>query len=368
MKTIVVNGANGYVASHFISDLLKNKYKVVALVRPNHQSPAERMKNVLEEIDGGENVDMSNLKVFGYSLNDIDFSIPKDDLKEIFRDEVDYFHFAASLKYDKKSAKEIFSTNVEGVENSVKIFSEYASASSRFFYIGTAYSCGKFEGTFEEKFYPNEDISYFRNYYEQSKRFAENIVKENVLSNKLNAHIIRLSQVVGNHTTGITLTDYGIFDFAKRIHNLAKRYPNEVVRIHVDPSSSQNLIPVDTVTKHLTKVVGEAEVPEIMNFVSNKSVLNNHIIETLNKMISIRLIPLKKLKRETMNPIERLVSVGMSFSDSYTETNISFDSRQRDEFTNNSETGPDNDSVTKMLTYFIEKISDKRIKQKSTVA
>jgi len=171
-----------------------------------------------------------------------------------------------------------------------------------------------------------------------------------------------LSQVVGNHETGITKTDYGIFDFARRVYNLAARYPNEVVRVQVDPDSTQNLIPIDTVTKHLTQVVEESKVPPIMNFVSGKSIRNSHIIETLNKMIPIRLIPLKQLEREIMNPVERLVSVGMSFTESYTSTNILFDTRNRDQFINNTENGPDNHSVAMMLKYFIEGLTQKKKK------
>ena len=198
MKTIVINGANGYVASHFISNLLKQKYKVIALVRANKMPPEKRMKKVLAAINSDETLDTSNLKIIGYSLLDENFSIPEKDMRDIFHDNVDYFHFAASLKYDKKSKDEIFSANVNGVENSINVFSKYATQSSRFFYIGTAYSCGRFEGVFEEKFYENKDISAFRNYYEQSKRFAENIVKTNIQKNRINGHIIRLSQVVGN--------------------------------------------------------------------------------------------------------------------------------------------------------------------------
>ena len=368
MKTVVINGANGYVASHFISNLLKQKYKVVALVRTNKRSPQERMIKVLADINDGENVEYPNLKVIGYSLCDEDFSIPRDELKRIFRGNVDYFHFAASLKYDKKSVDEIFSTNINGVENSIKVFSNYATPGSRFFYIGTAYSCGRLDGIFEEKFYENKDISAFRNYYEQSKRFAENIIKVNIQKNGLNGHIVRLSQVAGNQKTGITKTDYGIFDFAKRMFSLANRYPNEIIRVHVDPDSSQNLIPIDTVTAHLTKMVEETGIPEIMNFVAKKSIRNSHIIETLNRLLPINIIPQKKLERRDMNAIERLISVGMSFTESYIETDLSFDTSQRDKFIHYVETGPSNNSVSKMLEYFIESLSKKRKKQEPAAA
>lgn len=368
MKTVVINGANGFVASNFILNLLKKRSNIIALVRTNGQEPIERMNEALALINDSEVIDTINLKVYNYSLLDNDFAIDKNILKSIFNNTVDYFHFAASLKFDAKSVDEIFATNIEGVKNSIKVFSKYATKNSRFFYIGTAYSCGRFKDVFKEDFYENEGIMAFRNYYEQSKRFAENIVKENIEKNGLNAHIIRLSQVVGNHETGVTTTNYGIFDFAKRVYSLATRYPNETVRVHVDPDSTQNLIPIDTVRKHLTRIVEEAKVPKIMNFVSTKSIRNGLIIEILNKMIPIRLIPMSQLERKNMNPIERLVSVGMSFSESYTSINISFDTQKRDQFINSTETVLDNQSVAMMLKYYIEDLSQKKTKKKQVAA
>ena len=359
MKTIIVNGANGYVASNFTNSLLKGKYKVIALVRGSKKQPAEeRLKNVLADLNDGEKINSDNLKVYDYSLLDNDFAMDRNILKNIFSGDVDYFHFAASLKYDEKSVDEIFATNIEGVRNSIDVFLKYASKKSRFFYIGTAYSCGKYNEVFEEKFYKNKPISSFRNYYELSKRYAENIVKSSIEENNLNGHVIRLSQVVGDHSTGITKTDYGIFDFSKRVFNIASRYPNEVVRVHVDPDSTQNLIPINTVVNCLIKTVKSVTVPTIINLVAKKSVRNEHIINILNEILPITLIPQKKLDGESMNSLERLISIGMSFTGSYTKTNLKFDTRQRDKIIQPA--GDDqlkNENVFAMLKYFVESLS-----------
>jgi nucleoside-diphosphate-sugar epimerase len=367
MKTIIVNGANGYVASNFINSLLKGKYKVVALVRGSKkQSAEERLKNVLADLNDDEKINLANLKVYDYSLLDNDFAMDKNTLKSIFSGNIDYFHSAASLKYDEKSVDEIFATNIEGVKNSIDVFLKYASKKSRFFYIGTAYSCGKHNAVFEEKFYKNEHISSFRNYYELSKRYAENIVKSRIEENNLNGHVIRLSQVVGNHKTGITKTDYGIFDFSKRVFSIASRYPNKVVRVHVDPDSTQNLIPINTVVNCLIGTVKSVTVPTIMNLVAKKSVRNEHIINTLNEILPITLIPQKKLDRDSMNSLERLISIGMSFTGSYTETNLKFDTRQRDKVFQPGDNDELNDeNVFAMLKYFVENLSSGK---KRTVA
>ena len=232
--------------------------------------------------------------------------------------------------------------------------------SSRFFFISTAYSCGTFSGLFEEKFYANEDISRFRNYYELSKRVAENIVKKHIDKNGLNGHIIRLSQVVGDNKTGVTKTDYGIFDFTKRIHSLAYKYPNKTVRVHANPDSTQNLIPIDTVIGYLMRTVAVNEIPVIMNFISKNPIKNIHIINSICKLLPINIIPTKNIDREDMDALERLISVGMSFTGGYNNTNILFDTKKLDKVIISDDNEVNEHTVYKMMEYFINKLSEKK--------
>ncbi|HKJ80214.1 MAG TPA: SDR family oxidoreductase, partial [Prolixibacteraceae bacterium] len=142
MQKIIVNGANGYVASHFVKELLCQGFKVVALVRKSvGVSAAQRMKNVLGEIAPG--VNPRNLRVYNYSLNEKDYSLTQKQLDTIFEGDVSFFHFAACLKFKSRDRDEIFKTNVDGVKNSVKVFLKHATHKSRFFFVSTAYSCGK---------------------------------------------------------------------------------------------------------------------------------------------------------------------------------------------------------------------------------
>jgi len=370
MKRIIINGANGYVASNFINELLlTHNYEVVALVRADHKCSAnDRMRKTLSEINDCKYKKSENLKVYGYSLLEENFLIPETQLKEIFSQDADYFHFAASLKYDLKSKDVIFRTNIDGVENSLNVFSKFSKAGSRFFYISTAYSCGKITEPFEERFYENDEISRFRNYYEQSKRFAENVVKKYLDANQLNGHVIRLSQVVGNNKTGITKTDYGIFDFAKRIYNLAYRYPNETVRVRVDPESTQNLIPIDLVVNYLSRLLEVEKLPVIMNFIAKNSIKNGHIAGSLSRLLPIRVIPDKSLEHSEMNAFERIISIGMSFTSSYTDTNISFDTKNLDSVILSDGNQPTEQTVFRMLEYFIDNLSEKKRKTVYTPA
>lgn len=364
MKRIIVNGANGYVASNFINELLLNNYEVIALVRESKkQSSSDRMDHVLAEINDGKFARPENLKVYGYSLLDENFSFSEEVLTDIFSKKSEYFHFAASLKYDINSCGEIFETNLKGVENSIKVFSKYASKDSRFFFVSTAYSCGRTSDVFLEDFYKNEDISSFRNYYEQSKRFAENIVREHMEGNQLNAHILRLSQVVGNGKTGVTKTDYGIFDFAKRIYSLTNKYHDQTIRIRIDPDSTQNLISIDTVVNYLLRMVEVEQLPVIMNLVAKESQKNSHIIDCLNTLLPVKIIQDRLLEPSAMTSLERMVSIAMSFTESYVETNLKFATTNLDKIAGTENHEMDEYSVFRMLEYFIGQLAEKKRKK-----
>ncbi len=361
MKRIIINGANGYIASNFVNELLINNYEVITLIRKNKSHlPPERMGNALTRMNGGEYVSFRNLVVFEYILTEENFSMPEKQLQGIFNQSVDYFHFAASLKYDFKSKDEIFETNLAGVENSLNIFSKYANKNSRFFFISTAYSCGQITGSFKEEFYENEDIASFRNYYEQSKRYAENIVRKYIEEQSINGHILRLSQIVGNNKTGVTHTDYGIFDFAKRVYGLSNTYPNNIIRVCIDPDSTQNLLPIDTVVMYLMRVVRIEHLPVLINFVAKNSIKNLHIIDSLNKLLPIKLIPVKTLDTVEMTAWERMISIGMSFTGSYANTNLIFETKNLEKIT---EVGTNEVSATTiywMLDYFLDALSLKK--------
>jgi len=364
MLKIIINGANGFVASNFINELLTQHYEVVALVRGNKKySAEERMFDVMNDINDGAFTVPKNLRIFNYSLLDENFGLPEETLSELFQGDVDYYHFAASLKYDFKAKDEIFQTNMDGVENSVAVFSKYAASSnSRFFFISTAYSCGKMAGRFEEKFYDIADIEEFRNYYEQSKRYAENLIRKHMENEGLNAHILRLSQVVGNNKTGITKTDYGIFDFSRRIQSLATRTPDLKLRVKVDPESTQNLIPIDKVVSYLVQTVKIQQLPVILNMVAKNAVRNSDILKTPGQLLPIELIPQMDLDKSEMSVYERIISIGMSFTASYTGTNIQFDTTKLDEIMEADDNEATAESIHRMITYFLDENSGKKAK------
>ncbi len=357
---IVINGANGYVASHFISELLGYDYEVVGLVRANNENdPVERMQQTLSEIGHNNKNCLKNLEVFNYSLLDKDFGMKVDNLKQVFDRKVDFFHFAASLKYSERDKEKICKTNITGVENSIKTFQKYAKPGSRFFYVSTAYSCGKISTVFEEKFYDNAAISEFRNYYEKSKREAENVVKKHIYENSLNAYVIRLSQVVGDSESGVVKTDYGIFDFAKRVYYFATKYPGKTIRVPVNPDATQNLIPIDNVVEYFMKLVNLQQLPVVIHFVSKYSIKNECIKKAICDILPVNLVQDISIEKEDLNELERMVLAGMAFTIEYANTNLQFETTTLDEIIAPNRKEITEHSVSKMIEWFLSDISKK---------
>lgn len=354
MRKTIINGANGYVASHFIKELADNKLQVKALVRGSETASAkERMETAMAKTGAGKN-SLDNIQVLDYKLNEKDFALSKSDLGEIFGNDTDFFHFAASLKFSTKDKTRIFKTNVKGLENAISSFIEHAGPGSRFFYISTVYSCGIMEGTFKEKFYPDAEIGQFRNYYEQSKRFAENTLKKYIDNDKLNAHIIRLAQVVGHSKTGVTATDYGVFDLAKRLQSLAASYPNETVRIKIDPDATQNIIAIDTVARYLRETSKLKDLPTIINFSGKSYIKNRFIAECLNQRLPIEIKLDKTLKPTQLNPLERIIAAGMKFTGVYANTELHFDRSELEKLIDTRDEKINNELFCKMLEYFFK--------------
>lgn len=359
MRKVIINGANGYVASHFISELLMSGYEVIAFVRATSAfSSDERMKQELAEI--GSKANLNHLKVYNYSLLEENYGLTTEQLQEIFSGDVKFFHFAACLKFKSRDRNEIFRTNVDGIKNTAKIFINNASTNSRFFFVSTAYSCGKTSQPFKEEFYENADIDEFRNYYEQSKRYAENTIKEFIETRNLNAHVIRLSQVVGNNKSGVTKTNYGIFDFIKKIQTFSENYPNEKIRVQIDPDSTQNLIPIDNVVAYFMKVLEKDELPLILNFVGRKSVKNNEIISSVCDVLPVEIIQKKELDRKELNRMERMIASGMSFTGVYANTKLKFDTKNLEKTVSPNGNEITAESLHNMIEYFVEQESEKK--------
>lgn len=177
-------------------------------------------------------------------------------------------------------------------------------------------------------------------------------MKEHIESGKFKVHVIRLSQVVGNNKTGVTQTDYGIFDLAKRLYSIASRYPNSNLRIKVDPESTQNLVPIDSVAEIFLKMADSNGLPQVIHLTSGSSVKNITIARCLNKNLPLSITTDKTLTKKNMNKLERIMAAGMSFTGKYTLNNLYFDNSNLEKIVKKPVGPVTEESLCRMMAYF----------------
>ena len=111
---------------------------------------------------------------------------------------------------------------------------------------------------------------------------------------------------------------------------------------------------------YLLRILEVPELPVIMNFIAKNSVKNSYILNSLSKLLPIQIIPEKSLKQADMNALEKIISIGMSFSSRYTETNILFDTKNLDAVILEDGNQPTEQTVFRMLEYFINNLPEKK--------
>lgn len=135
MKIAVVTGANGFVGSAVVKELLSNNYKVFAVVRNNH---SDRLS------------DLDNVEIVNYELSDI------DRLPEQINEKCDvFYHFAWSgITGEDRSNVDVQLQNIRYTVNAVNVAQKLGCA--RFVFAGSiaedeslyaAYTSGNRPGT-----------------------------------------------------------------------------------------------------------------------------------------------------------------------------------------------------------------------------
>ena len=114
---------------------------------------------------------------------------------------------------------------------------------------------------------------------------------------------------------------------------------------------------------YLLRVVEVKYVPVIMNFIAKKQIKNIHIIKSINKLLPINIVPEKQFTRHEMSALERIIFAGMTFTGSYINTNLQFDTSNLDKILIVDGNKVNEDSIHKMLEYFIDNLTAQKRKR-----
>ncbi|MFV0388358.1 MAG: SDR family oxidoreductase [Pyrinomonadaceae bacterium] len=239
-KTILVTGFPGFIASRLVEKLSARDTQFYLLVQEAFlQKALDDIRKIAEETS----TPLKNFALVEGDITQPNLGISEADLNVVLDETTDVFHLAAI--YDLAVEKELaYKVNVDGTKNVNALVSQIKNL-RRYNYVSTCYVAGKrLDRIYENELVHDEG---FRNYYEETKYFAE-IEVEN-LKAKLPVTIFRPSVVCGDSRTGETAKYDGIY----YVITFLRKFPEMFRLVNVGNDDVRlNLVPVDFVIEAMS--------------------------------------------------------------------------------------------------------------------
>ena len=246
MKTVLLTGANGFIATYIAKALLADSdVTICAFVRADDEVSA-RAKLLREWWDYPELI-----AALGTRIQPIHGDVTKPNLgisKEAYgclAEKVTHIiHTAADWRL--LPLDELRKTNVQGIANIIE-FAKQAKHLERLSHISTSYVAGGANGTIPEE-QLTDQYGFFTD-YERSKYEGEQLIQ--AVKSELPISVFRPSMVVGNSETGAVKT-FNTFYFPLRLYLTGRMRLMPVSR-----SLRLNIVPVDYVAKAVAQLTFE---------------------------------------------------------------------------------------------------------------
>lgn len=234
MTTIGFTGGTGFIGRrlvHYFAEHLSD-IRLILFTEPRFLSQGEQLATKLRA-----RLPHCNIEVVPSDITkpDLDLSPVK---RGCLRDELDsIIHLAAN--YDLSVPKRLaWKINVEGTSN---ILSLIKGCHTNLIYFSTCYVAGNRVGVIREN--ELDESQGFKNYYEETKFFAEKRVREAMDLGDISALILRPSIVCGHSQTGATEKFDGIY-FVMELISGFRGFPFPLARAG-KLEAPANVIPVD---------------------------------------------------------------------------------------------------------------------------
>ncbi|HUF03265.1 MAG TPA: SDR family oxidoreductase [Aridibacter sp.] len=236
-RTIFVTGFPGFLAGRLVERLAAPDVRFFLVVQEQFFDKALKDIAKISESSGAP---AANFTVIRGDITEKNLGMTDADAEVVAREATDVFHLAAV--YDLAVEKDLaYKVNVEGTKNVNDIVKRVENL-RRYNYISTCYVAGKRDDRIYENELEHEEG--FRNYYEETKYFAEFEVEN--LKDEVPVTIFRPSVVCGDSRTGETAKYDGIYYVIKFL----LRFPEVFRLVNVGNKDVRlNLVPVDFVVE-----------------------------------------------------------------------------------------------------------------------
>ncbi|MFC4727651.1 alpha/beta fold hydrolase [Coralloluteibacterium thermophilus] len=295
---ILLTGATGFLGGHFLLHRIEWPGAVYAIVRGETERQARaRLYAHLGECAASYQRPLpraqldERLHVLVGDITRPDCGLDTDALARLHAAAPrEFWHCAASLKFEDRHRREIFEHNVEGTRNMLDLFrrlcgADAGGAPAEFLHVSTAYTAGRAQGEIEEARHSGDRG--YNNAYEESKHAAEILVADLCEAHGLSYRILRPTIVMGpraTHRSGTTR--FGVYGFAKEVHRLREtlaklKHPLELVGAE---RATANLTPVDECVYDMLRLSSEGFGAQRYFHLSNPEGVNmGRLIATIDR-------------------------------------------------------------------------------------
>ncbi len=261
-KAHLITGGTGFVGSALIVELLaKTSDIVVGIVRPQPGvSPQDRLREVVRTAVHAyqapaallDAIDTRCFAIAGDSTAE-DCGVALADLPDVAFDQ--FWHSAASLRFEDRYKDEIYTINTQGTENALALAARLGVR--HFNYFSTAYVAGSKKGLIREVLLPGEQLN---NHYESSKAQAENLVAG---EQRFGVRVLRPSIVIGHSQTCAAINFTGMYGFLRKLYGFqgimartqAGMMEQRSLQLVGEADTPCDLIPVDLVVENALRIV-----------------------------------------------------------------------------------------------------------------
>jgi thioester reductase-like protein len=337
MKAIhFVTGATGFVGSNLVLEILgQAETEVYALVRPAEESSEVRLQSALRHTarSAGHGNGLDN--AISERCQAVEGDIHSENCgahARTFPPPDQFWHVAASLRYEDRYAAEIYRTNIEGTRNALAL-AQCSGVRGHFNYVSTAYVSGSRMGVIREEASSGHAAN---NPYEHSKMQAEALVDQ---SQDLRVRIFRPSIVIGHSITREVASGFsGFYGFMRRIlrlRQLLDRIQDGLasragLRVIAEPATLLNLIPVDVVARQMVSISRSGSRATVFHITNPTPPPAAEVARVIFRELDLRL-PILVSDATGMDWIEQKIEQGLGFYKSYFRGTRLFDRRNSDQ-------------------------------------
>ncbi len=340
----LVTGGTGFLGTGIILELLQQtSAEIVCIVRPGAEAIDTRLHKAV--IKAGE--------LYGYdsallaTVQERCRVVPGDVTSELCGIKpqmlsriTQFWHCAASLRYEDRYEAEIFQTNTEGTRHAIEL-ARCIGIDSAFNYISTAYVAGKQTGIIREEL---SEMHFANNHYERSKIQAEHIVAH---VTDFRTRIFRPSIVIGHSTTYAVASGFsGLYGFLRKLLQFKSAMSRvrkgflaeEAIQMHIQPDTRSNLMPIDFAARQAVCISASSSPASIFHLTNAISSTCAEVIPLMHQILELK-APVFTATKEEFSWIDRKFDESITFYQSYLVNSKQFDRSHSDAALGDKDTG-----------------------------